>query len=139
MNDALLALHFIGLMMGAGGGFGSAIVARVANSKPPEQAATLRTLGPILARFAHIGLGILWVTGLIMIWSVYGGPEHLPELFWIKAIFIVSLTVAAIATELTYADIKKGNMKAAARLPKIGPIAGISALLAAVTAAFAFH
>ncbi|MES1200858.1 MAG: hypothetical protein ABUS57_05355 [Pseudomonadota bacterium] len=139
LNDSLLAAHFIGLMMGAGGGFGGAIVARNAAKLPPEQAGSLRALGPILARFAHTGLAILWVTGAIMVWSVYGGPEHLPSLFWIKFLFVLSLTVVAIITELTYGQIKAGNVKVAARLPKIGPIAGISSLLAAAIAAFAFH
>ncbi|HVY86807.1 MAG TPA: hypothetical protein VG943_16870 [Caulobacterales bacterium] len=139
MNDVLLAIHFIGLMMGAGGGFGSAIVARVAAKKTPEQAAPLRALGPVMARVSHIGLAILWLTGAILIWTAYGGPAQLPQLFWIKAIFIVSLTGAAIATELTYAEIKAGKVGAAARLPKIGPVAGLSALLATTVAAFAFH
>ena len=39
---------------------------------------------------------------------------------------------------MSYAEIRRGNMAAAARLPKLGPVAGVSALLAVLTAVFTF-
>ena len=39
---------------------------------------------------------------------------------------------------MTYAEIRKGNVAVAARLPKLGPMAGISALLAVLFAVLAF-
>ncbi len=50
----------------------------------------------------------------------------------------MTLTAASIAVHMTYAEIRKGNVAAAARLPKLGPAAGLSALLAVFFAVFAF-
>jgi hypothetical protein len=139
MIDILLALHFLGLMMGAGGGFGSMIVMRSAATRSPEQAAVLRSLGPTLTRFAMMGLVLLWASGLALVWRQYGGFEPLPVLFWVKIAFVLTLTLAALATEFTYAQVKAGDAAAAARLPVLGPVSGASSVLAVVFAVFAFH
>ena len=139
MNNFLLFLHFFGLMLGAAGGFASGILMRRALTMPPEEAKTVRSLGPLLATVAAIGLVVLWITGLIMVWSKWDGIGSLPTLFWVKFIFIVTLTLASGAIHMTYAEIRRtGNVALANRLPKLGPAAGISATLAVLFAAFAF-
>jgi uncharacterized membrane protein len=137
--DIVLFLHLLGLMMGAGGGFGSMIVMRGALNIPPEQAAPVRSLGPALGRFSTIGLILMLITGPALVSMKYGGFGGLPSLFWVKMIFVVSLTLAAITLELTYASVKRGNMEAAKRLPALGPWAGLSSLLAVLFAVLAFH
>ena len=139
MNEALLFLHFVGLMLGAAGGFASAIVMRRALALPVDEAKVLRGLGPILANVSGIGLALLWATGLILVWGKLGGIASLPQMFWIKAIFILSLTIVVGLIHMTYGEIRKGNPAAAARLPKLGPMAGISALLAVLFAVLAFN
>jgi hypothetical protein len=139
MNEALLFLHFVGLMLGAAGGFASAVIMRRALVLPADEAKVVRGLGPILSKVSAIGVAVLWVTGLIMVWTKWDGFGSLPQMFWIKAIFIVSLTVMTALIQLTYAEIRKGNPAAAARLPKFGPMAGISALLAVLFAVLAFN
>ena len=139
MNEALLFLHFVGLMLGAAGGFARAIIMRRALVLPAEEAKVVRGLGPILSKVSAAGVAVLWVTGLIMVWSKWSGFGSLPQMFWVKAIFIVSLTVMTALIQLTYAEIRKGNPATAARLPKFGPIAGVSALLAVLFAVLAFN
>ena len=139
MNDAILFLHFVGLMLGAAGGFASAIIMRRALVLPADEAKVVRGLGPILSTVSATGVAVLWVTGLIMVWSKWDGFGSLPQMFWVKAIFILSLTVMTALIQLTYAEIRKGNPAAAARLPKFGPMAGISALLAVLFAVLAFN
>ena len=139
LTDIILFIHIAGLMMGASGGFGSMIVMRHAATLPPEQQGPIRALGPQMARFSHIGLTLMWITGLSLVFLRYGGFGALPQLFWVKIVFVLSLTLAAIAIEMTYADIKRGNMAAAARLPRLGPWAGLSSLLAVLFAVLAFH
>jgi hypothetical protein len=39
---------------------------------------------------------------------------------------------------MTYAEVRRGNLAAAARLPKLGPVAGASSLLAVLLAVFTF-
>ena len=138
MNDFILFLHFVGLMLGAAGGLSSSIIMRRALTMGPEQAQTIRSLGPLLANVAHIGVAVLWITGPILVWSKWNGPGSLPTLFWVKFVFVLTLTAASIFIHMTYAEIRKGNVAVASRLPKIGPVAGISALLAVLFATFAF-
>jgi hypothetical protein len=139
MNEALLFLHFFGLMLGAAGGFASAIIMRRALALPSEEARVLRGLGPTLSKVSAAGVAVLWITGLIMVWTKWSGFESLPQMFWVKAIFILSLTVVVGLIHLTYGEIRKGNPAAAAKLPKFGPMAGISAVLAVLFAVLAFN
>ena len=138
MNDTILFLHFVGLMLGAAGGFASAVIMRRALTLPADEARVVRGLGPILANVSGIGLALLWVTGFILVWSKWEGFGSLPQMFWVKAIFILTLTAVTILIHMTYAEIRKGNVALAARLPKLGPMAGMSALLAVLFAAYAF-
>jgi hypothetical protein len=126
-------------MLGAGGGFGSMIVMRAAAKTAPEPAATLRTLGPAMARFSTFGLILMLLTGPALVSLKFGGFDNMPQMFWVKLIFVTTLTLAAIAVELTYGQVKRGNVEAAARLPMLGPIAGLSSILAVIFAVLAFH
>ena len=140
MNDFLLFLHFSGLTLGAGAGTASGLLMRRAAKLPPDQATTIRGLAPILANVAAIGLLVMWITGLILVWSKWGGVASLPRLFWVKFAFVVALTVLMGLTHLTYAQIRRtGNPALAGRLAKFGPASGISLLLAVLFASYAFH
>jgi len=137
--DGLLIIHFIGLMLGAGGGLGSTVVMAQARAMPPEQAGSLRSVGPMLARMSTLGLVLLLLSGPALVSMKYGGFSAMPTMFWVKLVFVGTLTLAAILIEVTYARVKKGDLKAAGLLPKLGPMAGISSLLAVIFAALAFH
>jgi hypothetical protein len=63
----------------------------------------------------------------------------MPQMFWVKLVFVTTLTLAAIAIELTHGQVKRGDVKAAARLPVLGPVAGLSSILAVIFAVLAFH
>lgn len=140
MNPILLFLHFFGLMLGAAGGFASGILMRRAAGMPPEEAKTVRSFGPLLANVSAVGLVLLWATGLILVWSKWNGLGSLPTLFWVKFVFVVTLTLAAGATHMTYAEMKRtGNAALGKRLAMLGPAAGVSSLLAVLFAAFAFN
>lgn len=139
MTDVLLIFHFIGLMLGAGGGLGATIAMAHARALPPEQSAPIRAIGPSLAHMSTLGLVLMLATGVSIVVMKYGGFEAMPLMFWIKLIFVGTLTLAVILIEVTYAQVKKGNAKAAELLPRFGPVAGISSLLAVVFAALAFH
>jgi hypothetical protein len=139
MMDLLLILHLIGLMMGAGGGFGSMIAQRAAAARPPEQAAVLRSLGPAMVNFSAIGLVVMLITGLALVYVKYNGFTGLTAMFWTKMVFVTTLTLASIAVHVTYGQIKAGDTAAAARLPALGPIAGLSSVLAVIFAVLAFH
>jgi uncharacterized membrane protein len=137
--DVLLIVHFIGLMMGAGGGLGSTVVMAHARSLPEDKSEPVRAVGPALAHMATAGVVLMLLSGGAMVSTKYGGFGGMPPTFWIKMIFVATLTLAVILIEVTYGQVKKGNAKAAAMLPRLGPVAGISAILAVVFAALSFQ
>jgi uncharacterized membrane protein len=117
----------------------SGILMRRALAMPADEARTVRSLGPMLAHVAGVGLVLMWVTGLIMVWSRWDGLGSLPSLFWVKFAFVLILTVASASIDVTYAQIRRtGNLALAKRLPVLGPISGIAATLAVLFAVFAF-
>lgn len=138
--DTLLIVHLIGLMMGAGGGLGSTVAAAYASSLQPEQASVIRGLSPNLARLSTVGLVLMLLTGVsLMILKHNGDVAGMPPLFWVKMLFVTTLTIAVILIEMTHAQVKKGNTAAAARLPRFGPMAGMSAFLTVIFAVLTFH
>ena len=63
----------------------------------------------------------------------------MPAMFWVKMVFVTTLTIASVLIQLAHGQMKRGNTAAAARLPGFGPMAGISSLLAVLFAVLAFH
>ncbi len=139
MTGFILFLHFFGLMLGAAGGFGSAIVLMRAQSAPAEQAQTLRALGPTLANVAGAGLLLLWITGIILVFT-RGGAGQMPGLFWVKLFFVVVATVLLGLIHMTYAQMRRtGDASLARRLFIFGPGTSAAVLIAVLLAAYAFH
>ena len=57
-----------------------------------------------------------------------------------KLAFVVVVTILTGAIHATYARIRRtGDVSLARRLPVIGPLNGLAALLAVLFAAYAFH
>lgn len=138
MTQALVFLHLLGLMLGAAGGFASNLIMVRARAEPPEQARPMRALGPMLANMSGAGLVLLWLTGLALLWREWDGPADMPIWFWVKMAFVVALTLVLALIHHAYADIRRGNAAASARLPLLGPLAGFSTLLAVLFAVIAF-
>lgn len=138
--DILLILHFVGLMLGAAGGIGATVVMRHALSLPPEQGDIIRSAGPALSGMSMAGLILMLVTGFAL-WAIKYELAFatMPAMFWVKMVFVTTLTIASIMIQLAHRDVKRGNAAAATRLPRFGPMAGISSLLAVLFAVLAFH
>lgn len=138
MNYILIILHFFG--------FGAGVTASIGNftimtliQRSPGDAPVLTKVPPLLARVGQVGLAILWVTGLIMVWSIWGGPESLPQSFWYKIICVVLLTVVVVFLDLTIKRVRQGDRAVAARLPFLGRVAAALLLLVVVFAVVAFN
>jgi hypothetical protein len=137
MNQILLILHLFG--------FGAAITSSIGNTtimmmlrSSPGDAPILTKVSPRLARVGQVGLGLLWLTGLIMVWSVFGGPQNLPVLFWWKFACVVAVTVVVALLGVTMKQIQAGNRGLAARLPLYGGIAGVLMILIVIFAVYTF-
>jgi uncharacterized membrane protein len=139
MNHGLLFLHFVGLVLGAGPGAAQGLIIRRAAILPADQAQVLRGVGPLLANVSAVGIAVLWITGVIMVWSKWSGPSSLPSAFWIKLVFVILLTLISGYVHLTYAEVRRGNAAAALRFAWLGPAASVSALLAILFAVITFY
>lgn len=140
LNDILIFLHFIGLLLGAAPGIANMVIARQIAKATPEAAAGLRIIPPILANISAVGILLLWVTGIVLVFTGWRGPENLPTMFWVKLVFVVILTIITVMVHMTIREIKRtGNVALGARLPKLGPFAGAAALLSTFFAVLAFH
>ena len=139
MNEVLLILHFIGLGMGFSAAIGNFIIMMLIQASPKDMA-VLGRFPPIATKVGGAGLIVLWITGPIMIYTKYGGGwEALSWTFAAKIVFVVLLTIMIGLLEMTMSQVRKGNLAVAARLPRLGPFGGISALLSVFFAVLAFH
>jgi len=139
MFGFILFLHFVGLMLGAAGGFAAGFVMIKAQSAPADQAATLRGLGWPFAMMAGSGLVVLWITGIILVFGK-GGLGAMSALFWWKIVFVVIATVLNGLTHRTFAQMRRtGDASLAQRLMIYGPASSASVLLAVLLAAYAFN
>jgi uncharacterized membrane protein len=138
MNEILLILHFLGFGAGMAASVGNFTIMQLVRNSPGD-APVLTKVPPLLARVGQVGLGVLWITGIVMVWAVWGGPENLGWAFWVKFVCVVLLTAVAIYLDLTVKKVRAGNTAAAAQLPLFGRIAAGLLLLIVIFAVIAFH
>ncbi len=138
MNAILLMLHFFGLAAGFSSSIGNIVILRLSQAAPAD-APVLGKVPPVLARVGQTGLGLLWLTGLILVWSRFGGPGKLPWEFWIKLLLVIGVTVGVIMIDLTLKRVRGGDQAAVARLPLYGMVTSAMLILVVVFAVLAFH
>jgi len=120
VNRLLLILHFLGLAMAFATGFANLTMTVLINRAEPVERPVLARFPPLMARFADVGLTLLWVTGLTMVYTKYGGFGVLPWPFHVKLTCVVILTVLLGYIHMLMARARKGDAAAAARIPVIG-------------------
>jgi uncharacterized membrane protein len=141
MNNLLLILHFVGLGAGFAVSIGNNLVMMLAAKAPPQEAAGLRRFPPIMARIGDVGLALLWITGVILLWTKYGGIDGiaaLPWPFWAKIICVILITALVGLIHMTVARIQRGDMSVAARMPIFGRVGAVLLLLIVIFAVMAF-
>jgi hypothetical protein len=131
-------LHFLGLMLGAGAGFGSMVVSRQIRKQVGAPTPQLAALRPIFARMGLIGIALLWLSGLWLYVGKYGGAP-------LGAAFHAKLTVAALLLAVILA-LNIVGMRARSRglppppwLPALGMTTPVLTLLAVALAAIVFN
>lgn len=135
MADALLILHFIGLMLVAGGVLGSVVALASVKPASRQKGGAGGRPGRAYARVSIAGLACLWPTGIAMFVTGYGGDAS-GAMFWMKMVFVGLLTFAVVTIEMIYAGRSK---QTGALLASLGPLAGLSSLAAVVFSVLAFH
>ena len=126
--DVLLICHLLAF----GVGVTSAIVVPILMSRMPAAPVEARPLfggiGMQLGLNARIALGVLVVTGVLMIWVRYGGVEGLGTWFWVKMSLVLVVVAAAIIGAVARGRVDAGVMGWISRLALVGVV--IAAVLA---------
>lgn len=141
MNTILLILHFLGLGAGFAVSVGNNVVMMLAAKAPPQEAAGLRRFPPFMTRVGDIAIALLWITGIALLWTKYGGADGiaaLPWAFWAKITCVVLLTALVGMIHMTLARIRRGDMSVAARMPIFGRVGAVLLLLIVIFAVMAF-
>jgi len=138
LNAVLLILHLFGLGAGFVAGFGTFLVQTVINKSPSADAPVLARVQRPLSLFGDAGVAILWVTGLIMVYSRRHGFSSLPNPFWWKFASVIALTAMIGVIHMTQARARRGDVVAIGRLPILRRLATTFLLLALVFAVVAF-
>lgn len=141
MNTVLLILHLLGFGAGFAASVGNNLVLMLVAKAPPAEAAGLRRFPMAMMPISDIGLALLWVTGVILLWTKYGGVDGfsaLPWSFWAKIVCVLLLTALIGMVHMAVGRMKRGDMSVASRMPVYGRIGAVLLLLIVVFAVMAF-
>jgi len=138
VNNIIVALHLLGLVIAMGSSMAFRLVMpRIASAGEGEQD-KLFSIGSGLMRNANIGLGLLWVTGILAVVLKYGGVDGLDFWFWTKIALVVVLSASIGMGSAAFRRFKAGDKASGARLAMIGQINLVTGALIILTAVFAF-
>ncbi|MCC6983718.1 MAG: hypothetical protein IT535_10650 [Bauldia sp.] len=135
VTDILLILHFLSLAAGFVSMFGNIAIAPM-NSNPNAVGA-LRGVRSGFLRVGSYGVAGLWITGLLLLWLKYSFQA--PWQFWVKMLAVIVLSGIVGYVNMLAAKARAGDASAGEQIGKIGPLAGIFALIAVIFAVLAFH
>ncbi len=126
--DFLLVCHLLALGVGAATVIGGPIVmSRMAGATPDGR----QMLGGIAGRLglnARIALGVLVLTGLLMVWVRYGGVDAMNAWFWVKMALVLLIVLAMIVGAAARGRISPKALGWVTRLSFLGIV--IAAVLA---------
>lgn len=90
-------------------------------------------LGPVQKRIdllGHVALVLVWLTGVLLVWNLYGGVGEFGMLFWFKIAAVGAVTVAVLAMDR---EARRAGRER--RMPAEGAMAGFGMLATAPTVA----
>jgi protoporphyrinogen IX oxidase len=139
LTDILLWLHLLGVAMGAGVGIAISRVAPKLIAAPASERRQLWPLAKFLARVTAAGVGVLLITGPLMLWLKFAGGAGLGWSFSVKMVFVAATVVCVGLSQWAGARLERGDESAAKWMSVSGPLTGISAVLAMLFAVITFH
>lgn len=132
-----LWLHLVAIGVGGASTFGIPVLLFTAASAPPEARPAFGALAVRLSLLGRSAIGLLIVTGAIMIWGSYG-LAGLSAWFWVKMALVAALIVLVVASTRNGAKARAGDTAAAARAPKLALIGMALFVLIVLTAVLTF-
>lgn len=138
-NNVLFWLHFVGLGLGAVASFGLPVVGRQMPTATAETRPTLFRVANGLTSAGRAGLGVLIITGLLLVWLKFGGTAGFTSWFWAKMVFVLLLLILVIVAGITSKRAQSGDMAAGRRMPMLSMIGIVLFLCVVFCAVFAFN
>ncbi|HYE87736.1 MAG TPA: hypothetical protein VEA16_15340 [Vicinamibacterales bacterium] len=138
LDHFLVIVHFVGLTMGLSTGFANMIMAGLIAKAPPQEKPVLGRFPPAMSRVGVIGLSLLWISGVAIVMTRYGGFSILPRTFIIKLSAVMLLTLAVVYIQVLLPKAQRGDAAAMARIQTLGKLTGPLALIAIVFAVLTF-
>jgi hypothetical protein len=126
--DFLLICHLVALGVGATTAIGMPIVASRMAGATPEGRQLLGGIVGRLGRNSRIAVGVLILTGLLMVWVRYGGVDGMNAWFWVKMALVVVIVVAMVVGAVAKGRINPALLGWISRLSLLGIV--IAAVLA---------
>jgi uncharacterized membrane protein len=139
LDQALLVLHFIGLTLGLSVSFASIAMQLVMAKSAPADRAVLARFPPVMSRFGKAGLALLWVTGLTLLFTKWGGFGVLPWTFHVKLTAVVLLTITVGVIHRFEGRVRAGDASAIGKIQTAGKVAMALALVAVIFAVLTFN
>lgn len=137
--DLLFWLHIVALALGGAAAFGLPVVGSKMPTATPETRPTLFKIMHGLSTVGRAGIGMLIVTGPLIIWLKYGGFGGVNVWFWIKMVLVLGLLVGVIAAGILLKRSEAGDRAAAQLGPRIGMANTLMFLGIMFSAVFAFE
>lgn len=139
LNNILFWIHLVSLSLGGAATFGIPVVGRMMPTATNETRPLLFRVAKGLSTISRVGLGLLIITGPLLVWLKFGGTVGFTAWFWAKMVLVVLLLVAVIYAGINAKAAEGGDMAAAKRGPMIGLVAMLLLLGVVFCAVFAFN
>lgn len=137
-NDLAMSAHILGLFMGGASAFGLPVIGALTAKAEPEHKPILGQAVKPLKMIGHIGLGILFLTGVLL--ATAGGVwSSGPFVFWLKLVAVGVLTAGIVVAGKTGARAMAGDAEAAAKMPKLSMFNIGTSVLVVLFAVLAFN
>ncbi|HEY9010214.1 MAG TPA: hypothetical protein VIN06_04305 [Devosia sp.] len=134
----LFWIHLVSLGLGGTASFGLPVVGSKLASATAETRPVLFSIMHGLSSVGRAGLGLLIVTGPLMVWVKFGGFGGFSLWFWVKMVLVVILLALVIYAGINGKKAENGDREAAGRGPMIGMAALVTFVLVIGSAVMAF-
>jgi len=126
--DFLLICHLLALGVGAATAIAMPIIGNRMVGATPEARALLGGISARLGVNSRIAVGVLVVSGVLMVWLRYGGVDGMNMWFWVKMVLVVVIVLALITSVVGRGRVSPVALGWITRLSLLGVV--IAAVLA---------
>lgn len=135
----LKIIHFLSLSVGIGGGVANSIIGARAARVEPSVRPVLGAVSGLIGKISFGALVLLWLTGIAMVFVAYGGWADLGAAFWVKIVFVAALTALSITLNMLVMRAERTRTPPpAARMKRLGQLAGLCSIIIVISAVIAF-